>query len=68
MTGPRIRERASIGEILVLRADFEAHAQNPLVPPSIVARAETFIDLLDELIGYREQEGVNAKGPLNREG
>jgi hypothetical protein len=68
MTEPRVRPRASIGEILVLRADFEAHARNPDVPLGLVARAETFIDLLDELIGYREQEGVNAKEAVNKEG
>lgn len=48
----------SIGEILIMRAEFEHTSQNSKMAAGVIKRATILIQLLDELIECREAEGV----------
>jgi hypothetical protein len=52
------QKRVSVGEILILHAEFEQTAKKPDMARGVVARAEKLIRLLDEVLMWRQRAGA----------
>jgi hypothetical protein len=52
----------SVGQILVLRSEFEKVANNRLSAMGVARRAEQMVQLLDEVLMWRESAGEETDG------